>query len=435
MNFPRLGQQDVQFGNIYGMSRDARQSGVFPSLVSAGETIGSALMDKAAADRQNEKDRLQGLNENEFMQNYGQGAISGKLDISSFYPAASAVSPGLAENIMSARKASEAEKMNAAQLESKNAIEAAKIEQKREDAGSSKQNMLNEMKALTYNINTTANPAQKQMLSDMLGELNNQYITQFGAVKDTSSAVNPSAWLKSYTEGIALPSYGVNPDGTISDTTKLKSDIKAAAAQAGITVLDKDIENWVDSKNADLERSYRSGTEKTMTQLEVAKEQEDLRQRKLGNAYEIMDKKYPNLRTGGIELVNSAITFVTAGDEGDISARNNLVKKISRMGSDEALTDTDFGRALGRSMGTSFANRVASAVTGSDLPITDQEWSKLRDFAKRYVDEIRTTAHEADPSGKLLRPIKPWPGGKNPAGQAQKKTGQTKSGTKWEIVE
>lgn len=277
---------------------------------------------------------------------------------------------------------------------------------------SGKKALLDEIKAMTWSIQTTNNPTVKQQLSDNLEELNKQYLARYGVTpeQDTGSGESdPVKWLNSYWKGIALASYGKNADGTISRSSDLKSDIKIAARDAGYTILDKDIDAKIEGYNKDVSDTYSAGVKKKEEEISLASGAESLKQQKLDNAYTIIDKKFPKLREEGIDLVRNAVTFVKAGDTGDNSARNNLVKKISRMGSNEALSETDFGRALGRNLGTQFLSRIATIITGAGLPITDEEWVKLRNFAKTYYDEVDGAITEADPSGKLLRRLPAWP--------------------------
>ena len=302
--------------------------------------------------------------------------------------------------------------------------------------GDSKTKLLNEMKALTYAISTTTDPAQKELLNAQLTAINAEYLDKFGAGKSTTPPDDgPDAWLNEYIKNIALDSYGKNANGTIKNKTQLISDIKTAAKAKGFTVLanSKTIDDRVNAIDNDLENAYKAKTDVESDTLEKQSKVMQLSQSQIDNAYKNLDDKYPNLREKGIDLVNSAITFVAAGDQGDISARNNLVKKISRMGSDEALSETDFGRALGLSLGANFLNRISNALTNANLPITDDQWQKLRTFAETYTNEMRGVVKEADPSGKLLRPIKPFPGSKNLSDGLRTTPGVPKKGDKKNI--
>jgi len=279
--------------------------------------------------------------------------------------------------------------------------------------GDSKTKLLNEMKALTYAISTTTDPAQKELLNTQLTAINAEYLDKFGAGKTTATPTDgaPDSWLNDYIKTISLSSYGKNADGTIQNKSQLISDIKNAAKSKGFTVLanSKTIDDRINAIDNDLANAYKAKTGVESDVLEKRAKQINLTQTQIDNAYKNLDAKYPKLRDEGIDLVNSAITFVNAGDKGDIPARNNLVKKIARMGSNEALSETDFGRALGRSLGMNFVDRVTNALTNANMPITDAEWQKLRSFAETYTNEMRTVVKEADPSGTLLRPIKPFP--------------------------
>ena len=196
-----------------------------------------------------------------------------------------------------------------------------------------------------------------------------------------------------------------------------ESDIMADAQDSGYNVS----RSGASQIRAEIKSRVEAAYSDVQTKQSLEGQKQSQAQQRIEDAYKRVDLKYPGLREKGIDLVNSAISFVQAGDAGDQSARNNLVKKIARMGSDEALSDTDFGRALGRDMGMNFVSRIATAITGAGAPISDAEWAKLREFARRHADEIRSTVKAADPSGKLLRQVKPWPllrggaaqGGKN----------------------
>lgn len=280
--------------------------------------------------------------------------------------------------------------------------------------GDSKTKLLNEMRSLTYAISTTTDPAQKELLNTQLMAINKDYLDKFGMGNKVDTDTDPTApdiWLNEYINGISLPAYGVNADGSIERKAQLISDIKTAAKMKGYTVLanGKIIDERINDMDEDLSRKYDKKTGVESDKLDRRGKVIQLTQQQIDNAYTNLDKKYPGLREKGIDLVNSAITFVAAGDKGDISARNNLVKKIARMGSDEALSETDFGRALGRSLGMNFVDRITNALTNANMPITDAEWQKLRTFAETYTNEMRGVVKEADPSGTLLRPIKPFP--------------------------
>ena len=96
-----------------------------------------------------------------------------------------------------------------------------------------------------------------------------------------------------------------------------------------------------------------------------------------------IDAKYPGLRKE-IAASNSILRIIPEGDSGISSARNEAVKKLSRMASDEALSGTDFGQALGRD-GFMTTLEGWAKVTRN---ITDSEWNTLR---TRLLSAIEST--------------------------------------------
>lgn len=245
--------------------------------------------------------------------------------------------------------------------------------------GDTKTKLLNEMKALTYAIQASKDPAQTELLSKQLTAINAQYLDKFGAGEGEGEVGNPDAWLSDYISKIALESYGFNADGGITNLSKLKSDIKSAARSAGFNAFanGNKIDTKVDEINADLIRKESAKGKKTVEELEIAGKKQQLTQQQKDNIYKNIDAKYVDLRQKDIPQAIKVANIIRSADDGSLSSRNNAVKALSRFGSDEALSESDFGRALGRSIGGQILSGLLSKVN-SNLPITEAEWKQVR---------------------------------------------------------
>lgn len=182
-----------------------------------------------------------------------------------------------------------------------------------------------------------------------------------------------------------IKKYGITDAGGIKDLTNLKTDVKNLARGAGYTSLDKTIEDYIDSVNKDMENAVIAARGKSEFELGQAGKIQQLTQDKKDSIYKDIDTKYPNLREKEIPNANKLIGFIIQGDSGSTGSRNNAVKSLSRLGSDEALSETDFGRALGRSGVLSTLTNWANA----NVPITDAEWNKVKSDIISAISGVR----------------------------------------------
>lgn len=198
----------------------------------------------------------------------------------------------------------------------------------------------------------------------------------------------------------------------VEGIVEARDAIARIAKESGIPNNDRSLQmvlSWLADIEKERGQIARELKDSEMRNLDKKAKVQNLTQGEIDNEYKRIDSKYPGLRTEQLPMADSVIEFVIAGDKGDISARNNLVKKIARMGSNEALSETDFGRAIGRQFGDNFLSRLQKAVSGQEAAITDAEWIRLKSFAKTNYDKIVSDAKAADPSGKFLKPLRPWP--------------------------
>lgn len=236
--------------------------------------------------------------------------------------------------------------------------------------------------------------------------------------KTTDEEVNASEWWKNNKptkENVSK--YGRNFDGSIKDKTKLISDYKELARQKGYTSLDKIIETFVESLNDDMTTTTTTKKEEIDRQRQIGQESERI-------IIEKIDKIYPGLRDS-ITKVNRMFNLIKAGDKGDISTRNESVKLLSRMASDEALSGSDFGQALGRSNGQKFFDFFAK----TSLNVTDAEWNAIKSRLKTAIEEVKVRRNEAvtriKGSDNLMESIREsgTTTTTNPSGQGTKTTG------------
>lgn len=96
-----------------------------------------------------------------------------------------------------------------------------------------------------------------------------------------------------------------------------------------------------------------------------------------------IDSKYPNLRKE-IASSNNILRIIPEGDVGVSSSRNEAVKKLSRMASDEALSGSDFAQALGRDGFLTTLENWANVTRN----ISDSEWNILK---RRLLNAIEGT--------------------------------------------
>lgn len=201
--------------------------------------------------------------------------------------------------------------------------------------------------------------------------------------KTTNEEVNASEWWKNNKPNEDdISKYGRNADGSIKEKTKLISYYKDMARNAGYNSLDKTIENYIEGRNSDMTTTVTTKKEENDRQTRNAQQSEQII---IGN----IDKIYPGLRDS-IDKANKIFGIIRDGDTGNISARNAAVKTLSRMASDEALTGSDFGQALGRSDVTGLLTGLVSKLTNSNINVTDAEWENVKTRLRNAIDEVRT---------------------------------------------
>lgn len=196
----------------------------------------------------------------------------------------------------------------------------------------------------------------------------------------------------------SVSKYGRNSDGSIKDKTKLIYDYKVLARQKGYTSLDKTIENYIESINNDMTTTTTTKKEEIDRQTGKAQESERIIMQKINDIY-------PGLRDSIIK-VNRMFNIIKDGDKGDISTRNEAVKLLSRMASDEALSGSDFGQALGRSDGKNFFLNFLK----TSLNVTDDEWDAIKTRLKTAIEEVKVRRQAAvakiKGSDKLMESIR-----------------------------
>lgn len=263
-------------------------------------------------------------------------------------------------------------------------------------SGDSKTKLLNEMKALTYAIQTSKDPAQIELLSTQLSAINKEYLDKFGAGTAGGDVGDPEVWFNDYIKNVALDSYGVNADGTITNTSTLISDLKSAARKQGFTAYANStkIDDKVKQINSDRSTASGAKSKAEAEKLDIASKKQQLTQQQKDNIYKNIDAKYVGLREKDIPQAIKVANIIRSADDGSVSSRNNAVKALSRFGSDEALSESDFGRALGRTVSGQILSGLLSKVN-ANLPITEQEWKTVRNDIVSAVNALATRRRQA----------------------------------------
>ena len=343
---------------------------------------------------------------NAFVQNYGEAAMSGKTDFSTFYNDLAALHPEVADRTLRLQNTlatqnrpksgpSDLDRL-ATQLRSDLMIKSDPVRWN---------NLTPEEQDSAYQRITYA---QQRLSSNgsIYGDQNQQ---QQNDAPIVARVFDDQKARELATAAIANDDPKTE---TVEGLSIARDAIAKLAQESGIQNNDRSlliVYSWLDNIAKEREQAARELKENEMRNLDKQAKIQNLTQGEIDNEYKRIDSKYPGLRTEQLPMADSVIEFVIAGDNGDISARNNLVKKIARMGSNEALSETDFGRAIGRTFGDNFLSRVQKAVSGQEAAITDDEWIRLKSFAKTNYDKIASDAKAADPSGKFLKPLRPWP--------------------------
>lgn len=204
-------------------------------------------------------------------------------------------------------------------------------------------------------------------------------------------------------------SLGIKDNETqVDDIKKLTLDqflainkpiLAADGSYSNLDVLNRNLKDWVkengqsnaitDELSAQLGSASEQNKSNKSASFETAQKVADakLTQKRL------MDSKYPTFASAVIPLANKLSNFIRQGDTGNIGDRNNAIKSLSRAGSDEALTETDFGRQLGRSIPTQMWSSLLSKI-GANQPITDEEWKQARASALYIINTIKNKREE-----------------------------------------
>ena len=228
---------------------------------------------------------------------------------------------------------------------------------------SGKKVLLDEIKAMNWSVQNAVNPSVKQQLLDNLEELNKQYLAKYGVTPEQDMEKDPTSWLSDYWGKIAIPSYGVNEDGTIKNSSKLKDDIKKAARSEGFSVLDKDIDAKIEGYNDDAERAYRARTGKQQFDLTQAKSGEEFSQAKYENW---LKNTLPGIEKASSELSTLSQGFASAktyGEENAISGAYLAMKKS--LG--DALSNADFSGIAGFGIGQGLISKFKSTLGASAM--------------------------------------------------------------------
>ena len=184
-------------------------------------------------------------------------------------------------------------------------------------------------------------------------------------------------------------------------------------------------------------------------QIGISEAARSAKEGKMKAVYAKIDLAFPGLREKDIPAARKAVGFLQEGDRGNLTAKNNAVKALSRLGSDEALSESDFGRALGRGATASLLGGLASKMTGANpINITDAEWANVKSAIMSSVSTVKdrralaikqaaggdNTALEQVPGVSMSAQggAKPISGatGSSQVGAGQ---GQTANGSKWRV--
>lgn len=172
----------------------------------------------------------------------------------------------------------------------------------------------------------------------------------------------------------------VNRDGKIDNVAKLEKDIATLVTKYNISEADiQEVHTYLQAKKDEI-AGLKEGA--LVNSDEARRQASELDRR--------IDTKYPDIRKS-ITTANALLRIIPEGDRGLGSARNEAVKKLSRMASDEALTASDFGQALGRSGILS----TLTEWTKTNVNVTDAEWSDLKTRLNSAIDGVRSRRTQA----------------------------------------
>lgn len=257
---------------------------------------------------------------------------------------------------------------------------------------SGKKVLLDEIKAMNWSVQNATNPSVKQQLSDNLEELNKQYLAKYGVTPEQDMEKDPVSWLSDYWDKIAIPSYGVNEDGTIKNSSKLKDDIKRKARAEGFSVLDKDIDAKIDGHNADAQRAYGAKTGKQAFELSQAKSGEEFSQTKYENW---LKNTIPGIDKASNELSTLSQGFASAKAQGERSPIGGAYIAMKKSLGD-ALSNADFSGIAGFGVGQGLISKFKSALGASAmteaqakdiLTTAIQGYNDMVDLYNRSLDE------------------------------------------------
>lgn len=248
---------------------------------------------------------------------------------------------------------------------------------------SGKKVLLDEIKAMNWSVQNATNPSVKQQLSDNLEQLNKQYLSRYGVTPEQDMEKDPTSWLSDYWSKIAIPSYGVNENGTIKNSSKLKGDIKQAAKVAGFSVLDKDIDAKIDGYNTDAKNSYSARTEKQQFELSQAKSGEEFNQAKYENW---LKNTLPSLEKAANELSTLSQGFALAKAQGERSPIGGAYIAMKKSLGD-ALSNSDFSGIAGFGIGQGLISKFKSAL-GAAAMTEEQAKDILTTAIQGYNDMV-----------------------------------------------
>ena len=232
-----------------------------------------------------------------------------------------------------------------------------------------KDDYLNEIKTLTYAINTTSDLNQKQMLTNQKTAIEKLYLDRFGAsgAQPVASTESADTWLSSYFGSIALPDYGVNADGTIRDESRLIADIQTAAKAKGLTVLDAKIKDMVQGKNTDLKRAYEANIGEKVNKLEIAGKTENVRSTGYDNW---LKENLPGVETAYKDLNafrDGLSMALNQANRSDVGGAYIAMKRV--LG--DAISGSDFAGIAGFGVGDGLIGLVKAKLGGT--PMSDSE--------------------------------------------------------------
>jgi hypothetical protein len=255
----------------------------------------------------------------------------------------------------------------------------------------------NKYNDLKYNVDLTAE--QKTAVSSSIKAIEdeiNKY--PFGRIVTGKSGgtPEPTGSELSLSEFLAVNPAKLAADGSYSNLSDLTSKARSWGKENGVgNVLIAQLQDDLEKASEQSKANQEAGVSVTIKGQDIKKGQ-----------YDLLDKKFPGLREKSIPGAETARTFIENGDNGDLGARNQAVRVLSRMGSDEALTEQDFGRALGRSLPTGAWANFVKGVTGADIAMTDDEWQRVRKVLAQKINAVKAKRDKANKEfGNLLEEV------------------------------